>query len=113
MSNIIILVIIGLISTIWGALQYKAGYNKELDKENSYFKFLEFLRPCINYFITLVIVYYFISVRWNYVGQGSDLNLGDFVLGFVFLVGIFGWLPYFIKYLTEGINVIATKILNK
>jgi len=112
MNNIIIWVSICSISIIWGFLHYKAGYYTDIDKHNKYFRFLEFWRCCINYFIPLIIAYYFISVRWVYVGQGN-ISYGDFILGIVFLVGIFGWLPYFIKNITEGITAIFDRIFKK
>lgn len=113
MNNIIIWLIICAISFVWGLLHYKARYYADIDKHNEYFKFLEFWRACINYFITLVIVYYFVSVRWSYITQYSNLSAGDFILGIVFLIGVFGWLPYFIKNITEGINVIFSRIFDK
>lgn len=102
-----------IVSVVWGGVHYKSGYTPDLDKHNSYFKFLEFWRPCINYFIALVLVYYFVSVRWTYISQDGGPSVGDFILGAVFLAGVFGWLPYFIKNITEGINVIFGKIFNK
>ena len=34
-----------------------------------------------------------------------------FFLGCLFLIAIFGWLPYFVKIITEGITVIFKKFL--
>jgi hypothetical protein len=113
MSNIIIWLFVCLASITWGGLHYKAGYNQDLKNQNSYFKFLEFWRPCLNYFIALIIAYYFVSVRWAYIVQGMNLSVGDFILGIVFIIGVFGWLPYLTKYSVEGVTGIFGKILNK
>lgn len=113
MNNIIIWLPICSVSIIWGFLHYKAKYYVDIDKHNEYFKFLEFWRACVNYFITLVIVYYFISVRWPRIVQGNNFSAEDFILGIIFLVGVFGWLAYFIKNITEGVSVIFSKIFNK
>lgn len=106
-------VIIFIVSLVWGLLHYKAGYYEKINEHNKCFKFLEFMRCAINYFIPLVIAYYFISVRWVYVSQGSNFYIGDFILWVFFLIGVFGWLPYLVKNITEGVNVIFAKVLNK
>lgn len=111
MNNLIVWISLSVVSIFFGILHYKAKYYQDIDKHNSYFKFLEFWRSSINYFITLVIVYYFISIRWPHVSQGNNLSIEDFTLGIFFLIGVFGWLPYFIKNITEGINAIIAKVL--
>jgi|AntAceMinimDraft_17_1070374.scaffolds.fasta_scaffold477942_1 hypothetical protein len=113
MDNIIIWLTLCIFSIIWGLFHYNAGYYADIDKHNKYFKFLEFWRLCINYFVTLVIAYYFVTVRWAHIGQGSNFSTGDFILGIIFIIGIFGWLPYFVKNITEGISVIFKKYFEK
>lgn len=113
MNNQIIWFIIVVSSVVFGVIHYFAGYNKELPKENQCYKFLEFWRHSINYFIALVIAYYFASMRLCGLSQGNSVSVGDAFLGMVFLVGIFGWLPYFTKNITEGINVIINRVLIK
>ena len=98
-------------SLAFGFAHYKAGYYADIDKHNNYFKFLEFFRYFANYFVTLAVAYYLVSVRG--ISANESLSFGDSVLGAVFLIGLFGWLPYFIKNITEGINVIFSRILNK
>lgn len=104
-------------SLVWGLLHYKAGYYADINKHNKSFKFLEFWRSFLGYFIALLIAYYFVSIRWNYINLGGNLDTGDFVLGLIFLIAVFGWLPYLIKRVTEGAvgisDVIDKKILNK
>ena len=111
MDNLIIWEVVTVISLVFGLVHYKAGYYADIGKHNGYFKFLEFFRCFANYFVTSAIVYYFVSVR-NIV-TSVDFSFGDIVLGAVFLVGLFGWLPYFVKNITEGINVIFSRVLNK
>lgn len=104
-------VMIVLVSLAFGFVHYNAGYYADIDKRNGYFKFLEFFRCFANYFITSTIVYYFIWIRG--IPVDGSFSFSDGVLGAVFLVGLFGWLPYFVKNLTEGINAIFSRILNK
>ncbi len=113
MNNLYTWLIISVVSIVWGLLHYKARYFKEIDNENKFFKLLEFSRFVINYFIALSIFYYFVSKRWPTINQNGDFTTTDFLLGMLFLIGIFGWLPYFVKNLTEGINAILKKILDK
>lgn len=113
MDNIAAWITIVAIGILFGILHYRAGYYREIDKHNSYFKFLEAWRLCVNYFIVGIIVYYFVSVRGPDITKGAAFSGGDFILGIIFLIGIFGWLPYFIKNITEGITVIFQKILNR
>ena len=113
MENINVWLVILGVSLAWGLLHHKAGYYADMNKHNEAFKFLEFWRCCLNYFIALVVAYYFVSIRWGYINQGGNLYIGDFILGTIFLIGIFGWLPYFIKNITEGITAIFTKLFTK
>lgn len=113
MDNLIVWKGIFLTSIIWGVIHYKAGYYVDIERHNKYFKFLEFLRSCINYFICLIVAYYIISIRWPYIRDGNGLSVADLILGAIFLGGAFGWLPYFVKNITEGVNVIFTRLLNK
>ncbi len=110
MNDIIFWLLICIASIVWGLLHYYAGYYIDIDKHNKAFKFLELWRNFINYFLTLTIVYYFISIRWLYINQGN-FSISDFILFIVFIVGVFGWLPYFVKNITEGITVIFKKFL--
>lgn len=111
MDNLFFWLAIWVVSLILGLLHYYSGYYEDINKHNKPFKLMEFFRCFINYFLTLTIVYYFISVRWVYAAQGN-LSLTDFILFIVFVIGIFGWLPYFVKNITEGITVIFKKFLN-
>lgn len=111
MDNVIIWSAITITSFAFGFVHYKAGYYTDIDKHNGYFKSLEFFRFFANYFVTSAILYYFISVRD--ITEGGNLSFGDTILAAVFLVGLFGWLPYFVRNLTEGINAILSRILNK
>jgi hypothetical protein len=113
MNNILIWTLIIGVGAGFGIAHHKAGYNSELSTRNQYYKFLEFWRVFANYLIAGVLVYYFAAVRWPQVQATADIKGSDFVLGALFLICIFGWLPYFIKNVTEGINVIFEKVLRK
>jgi len=113
MNNIFIWLIICLISFVWGGLHYKANYFFEIENKNKYFKFLEYWRHCLNYFISLVIIYYFVSFRWPNIKLNGNISNEDFILSIILFMGIFGWIPYFIKNVTEAINVIFKRILDR
>jgi hypothetical protein len=113
MNDLVIWSVVVSLSLILGALHYNAGYYADIDKHNGYFKFLEFLKHTINYFISLTILYYLISVRGEDIIKNNRIYSEDLILGAVFLMGIFGWLPYFVKNITEGINAIFARVFNK
>lgn len=113
MNNINVWLIIISISLLLGSLHYGAGYFNDIEKKNWMFKLMEYWRIFSNYFITTVIAYYLISLRLDYFIKGDLPSASDFILGSVFLMGIFGWIPYFVKNLTEGISVIFKKYFEK
>ncbi len=111
MNDLIVWLGIFIFSIIFGFLSHKAKYNKEIDKENNFYKFLEFYRHFVNYLLAFIIAYYFISYRFIYIVKGDNFTISDIILGIVFIIGVLGWLPYFVKNITEGISVIFKKIL--
>jgi hypothetical protein len=70
---------------------------------------MEFYRFYANYLITSFIAYYFILDKSWYLSEAFSWKC--FTLGIVFLIGLFGWLPYFVKNITECIRVIFEKVL--
>lgn len=109
MNNLTIWIIIGVSSAIFGIFNRIAVYN---ERGKSWW-FFEWWRDCVSYFIAGIIGYFFVAVRWPIVAKSGNLAVGDYVLGIVFLMGILGWLPYFIKNVTEGISKILGIILDK
>ena len=110
MDNIIVWAVLVGVGIILGTIHYAAGYNIDLPSKNTSYKFLEFFRYTISYLIALAIGYYFWSTKGPYV-TSKDFDSSDIFLGLLFLVAIFGWLPYFVKNFTEGITVIFKKFL--
>lgn len=113
MNSPVVWTIMVAVSVVFGFFQYKADYGVENKGKNLYWKSLELWRHVANYFISGLIVYYFLSTRWPHVRLGEPFSLGDFVIGIVFLVGVMGWLGYFVKNVTEGIQAIFAKLLSK
>ncbi|HUV46781.1 MAG TPA: hypothetical protein VMW29_01470 [Candidatus Bathyarchaeia archaeon] len=109
MNNIAIWLILGLVSLIFGIFSRIAAFK---EKSKSWW-FFEWWRDFASYFITGGIGYFFVAVRWPNIAQLGSLSVSDFFLFFTFLIGVLGWLPYFIKNITEGINVIVERILTK
>lgn len=111
MNELIIWTAITITCLFFAFMNYKAGYDADFNKRNKYFRFLEFFRYFANYFVTLSIVYYFVFIREPISNQ--NFSFSDFIFGTVFLIGLFGWLPFFVKNITEGINSILNRVLNK
>ena len=111
MDNVTIIVI-GIISVLFGVGNRIAVHGTHGTKGKIYY-FFEIWRDAVCYFITAIIVYFFLTIRLPNVKSEGILSTSDFILGIVFLLGILGWLPYFAKNITEGINVIISKVLKK
>jgi len=122
MSNLIIIGIIFIVSFVLGFIKYKNiyyGYNDKEDKQypriNSpwQWRFIEIWNCFINFLLGGLIGYYFISVRWNAISNGEILKTADFILIFILTMCLTGWFPHFLKNITEGINAIITRVLDK
>lgn len=107
MNNIIIWIIIAVISVLFGILECVAIHNQK----GRIFILLEVWRHSVGYFIAFAIGYFFVSVRWSHMSSDGIFSWSDFVLGAVFLISITGWLGYFIKNMTAGINAIISRFL--
>lgn len=109
MNNLGIWITFVVVSIFFGIFSRVAIYKNK----SVFFWFFEVWRDFVCYFITCVIGYFFVAIRWPSIAQSGNLSVGDFILSLAFLMGALGWLPYFIKNVTEGINVIVGKVLNK
>jgi hypothetical protein len=109
MNNIVIWLTIGTISLLFGIFSRIAAHNAK----SKPWWFFEWWRDFVNYFITGTIAYFVVAVRWPKISQSGNLSVNDFVLLLAFFIGALGWWPYFIKNITEGINAIVGRILNK
>ena len=114
MNNITVWLILGVASIIFGIFdRIVALKNQAFKDESVIFWFFEVWRSSVSYFITGVIGYFLVAIRWPDIVQSGSLSVGDFVLCLTFFIGVLGWWPYFIKNITEGINAIIAKLLNK
>ena len=109
MNNITIWLILVFVSIVFGISNRIAAHNEN----GNCWWFFEVWRDFVNYFISFLIGYFLVVIRWPYIAQSGNLSGSDFLLGLIFFVGILGWWPYFIKNVTEGIDAIITKILDK
>jgi hypothetical protein len=109
MNNIYIWLILGAASVIFGIFSRIAAHN---EKSKSWW-FFEVWRDFVSYFITGVIGYFLVAIRWPNIEKSGNLSVSDFVLCLAFFVGVLGWWPYFVKNITEGINAIIERILRK
>ncbi len=103
------MIVIGIISVLFGVGSRIAVYKPK----GEIYYFFEIWRDAVCYFITVIIGYFFLIIRWPNVKSDGILSTSDFILGIVFLLGILGWLPYLAKNITQGIDVIISKVLKK
>lgn len=112
MSHYLILVILFFISLILGFIKYGSLAN-EYKASSWQLKFIEFWNDFTNFFITALIGFYFVTVRLPILSKTGDLVTADFALFIMFILGIFGHLCVMSKNITEGVNAILKKILER
>lgn len=107
MSTILIIFIVGV---LLGLIKFES-----LDTINQKWqlKFLEFWNDSFNFIITGLVAYYFYLYRLPLLVEGRDLTLSDFGLFTIFVLGIFGHLCVMSKNITDGIQVIIKRILDR
>ncbi|MDD5710713.1 MAG: hypothetical protein PHV43_01255, partial [Candidatus Colwellbacteria bacterium] len=77
-------------------------------------KLVEILNHTLSFFIAGLIGYYFVLVRLDPILRGSEmLNTNDIILFFIFALCIFGWFPYLLKNITEGISALIARVLER
>ena len=111
MDNVLIWIIIVVISIVLGSVQ-QMSLDKTMDgkKKGFCFQLFELWRHFISFIFTGVIGYFFLEFRWSQIISAKGvLSTSDVFLGIVFLMGILGWIPYFIKNITMGINAIISR----
>ena len=120
--NILIILIIIAVSLILAFIKYKAicySYNYDEDKislkKNSPWpwEFNEIWNHFISFLLGGLIGCYFILVRWNAISSGEILKTADFILIFIFVMCLTGWFPHLIKNITEGVNAILKRVLER
>lgn len=97
-----------LASLILGTLTYIEAHLT--DKRGWVYGFMNIFRHTVGYFIALVIVYYFIQIRWNEVTHGGTPTVSDLMLLLIFIVSVMGWLPFYVKSTHDKMNSLAGRI---
>lgn len=103
---------IAFISILLGYIKYRSIAFQYKDKSCE-LKFIELWNNVINFFIAGLIGYYFVTVRWFFLKEGSTISVGDILLLLVFILGIFGHLCVMSHNLTESIKDIVQKYIGK
>jgi len=112
MNNLIIIGIILLVSLILGLIKY-SSLSGSYKNSSWQLKFVEIWNDFVNFFIAGFIGYYLILIRWPLLSKGEVLNTSDFALFFIFMLGIFGHLCVMSKNITDGIQTIIKRVLEK
>lgn len=76
-------------------------------------KFIEIWNDFVNFFITGLVGYYFVVYRWPLLAGGGGLTTSDFFLFIVFALGVFGHLCVVSKNITDGIQAILKRALER
>lgn len=123
MGNLITIILIAVVSVVLGLIKYFGNvyyaYDHNTDKINPaknapwQWKFVEIWNCSLNFFFAGLIGYYFISIRYYFLLNGGELRLSDFALFIIFAMCLFGHFPHLIKNITEGINAILRRVLEK
>jgi len=123
MQDMIAIVVIAVISVGLGLIKYFGNvyyaYDHNSDKINPaknapwQWKFVEIWNCSLNFFFAGLIGYYFVIVRWQLLRDGAALSVADFALFIIFAMCLFGHFPHLIKNVTEGINAILRRVLEK
>ena len=110
MSNLFIVGIIIIVSLILGLIKFGSlqtnGWNWQQ-------KFAEAWNDSINFVISGLIGYYFVLVRWPLLQKGEPLTTSDFFLLAIFAMGLFGHLCVLSKNITDGIEAILKRVLER
>ena len=110
MNDLIIITLIVLVSLVLGLIKF----NTINTRNNSWqLKFVEIWNDFFNFFIVGLIGYYFFLARLPQLLNGGVLNIFDFVLFIIFTLGLFGHLCVLSKNITDGIEVIFKRILER
>lgn len=72
----------------------------------------EFFNHLISIFLSGVLIYYLIDIRYIQILLLSKIEIIDIVTIILIWMCLLGWFPYFIKNITEGISVVFKKFLD-
>lgn len=112
MNDLIAIVIISFVSLILGIIKFQS-LAKSYIGSSWQLKFIEAWNDFMNFFISGLIAYYFILVRWPLLLQGDVLNISDFILFLIFMLGIFGHLCVMSLNITKGVETILKRVLER
>lgn len=110
MSNLITIGAIFFVSLALGLIKFGIYDSKSWKWQH---KFAEIWNDFVNFFLAGLIGYYFVLVRLPRLLNGEILNLSDFVLFVIFTLGLFGHLCVVSKNITDGIEAILKRVLEK
>ena len=112
MNNLIILGIVIITSLALGLIKYGSLADQYKGKPWQS-KFNEIWNDFVNFLIAGLVGYFFVFVRLPLLLKGESLNLSDFVLLVVFMLGLFGHLCVMSKNITDGITAIFKRVLER
>jgi hypothetical protein len=110
MNNLIAIVIIFVVSIILGSIKFTSLDTKNWKWQR---KFVEIWNDFVNFIIPGLIGYYFILVRWPLLLKGDVINAGDFGLFVIFILGLFGHLCVMSINITNGVEAILKRVLER
>lgn len=107
-----VLGIVGVISLLLGLVKYGslAGKYKGASWQ---LKFAELWNDTANFFFAGLVGYYFVLIRWPLLLGGAALEASDFALLVIFMMGSFGHLCVLSKNITDGVEVILKRVLER
>lgn len=112
MNNLLTLGFLFVASIILGTIKYGSVASAYKGK-TWHIKFVEIWNDFANFAITGLVGYYFIVYRWPMVVSGEGLNTSDFLLFVIFTLGVFGHLCVVSKNVTEGVEAILKRVLER
>lgn len=111
MNNLVIEILF-LVSLFLGLVKYGSIANAYKDKPWQ-LKFIEIWNDFVNFFIAGLVGYYFILIRWPLLLEGERLQTSDLFLFIIFALGLFGHLCIISKNITEGVEAIMKRVLER
>lgn len=104
--------VIALVSIVFGIIKYGSIADKHRGSVWQ-LKAQEIWNDIVNFFLTGMVGYYFVLVRLPKLLSGEALLISDFGLFLIFILGVFGHLCVLSKNVTDGIEVVLRRILER
>ena len=106
------LVILVLFGAFFGWMRY-GSVSHNYKKGQWQLKCLEYWNGFVSYSLAGLMGYYFILYRWPHLKEGQILTPSAFALFIVFAFSIFGHLAVAVRNITEGIEAILKKVIQR